>query len=315
MTDTSAKTARTGLELRTLITSNGELRLWLEEVAIPEPGPDDVVVRIEAAPLNPSDQILLLGAADLATLKAEGPRDRPTLTAAVSPAALPALSARLDQPLPVGNEGAGVVIDAGSEARHLIGRTVAVRSANGTYAQYRTVPATDCMLLPEGITSEQGASAFINPLTALGMVETMRREGHSALVHTAAASNLGQMLNRLCIADGIPLVNIVRNDMQAALLREIGARYVLNSTTSDFEAQLRAALHETAATLAFDAIGGGTMAQTILTAMETVATAQTGKFGRYGSPVHKQVYIYGVLDTSPTQLDRRFGMAWESAAG
>ncbi|PLZ03184.1 NADH oxidase [Burkholderia sp. WAC0059] len=307
MTNTAS---RSGLELRTRISSDGALDLWLEEVPVSEPGPDEVVIRIEAAPLNPSDIILLLGPADLSTMKAGGTSTRPTLTASVPVSALAGLAARLDQALPAGNEGAGVVVSAGANARHLLGRTVAARSPLGMYAEYRTVAASACMALPAGTTAEQGASAFINPLTALGMVETMRREGHTALVHTAAASNLGQMLNRLCMADGIPLVNIVRSQAQAGMLRDMGAKHVLVSTSPTFNEELVAALGETGATLAFDAIGGGTMAETILAAMEAVAIGKAGSYSRYGSPIHKQVYIYGVLDAGPTQINRKFGMAW-----
>jgi NADPH:quinone reductase len=301
---------RSGLELRTRITSNGELNLWLEETPVTEPGPDDVVIQIEAAPLNPSDIILLLGPTDLSTMKAGGTSARPTLTASVPGSMLAGLKARLDQALPAGNEGAGVVVAAGSHAQHLLGRTVAARSAHGMYAQFRTVAASACMVLPDTTTPEQGASAFINPLTALGMVETMRREGHTALLHTAAASNLGQMLNRLCIADGIPLVNIVRNQKQAEILRDMGARYVLDSTSPTFSDELVAALGETSATLAFDAIGGATMAETVLAAMEAMAISKAKSYSRYGSSVHKQVYIYGALDPAPTQINRKFGMAW-----
>jgi hypothetical protein len=217
---------------------------------------------------------------------------------------------RLDQAVPVGNEGAGIVIDAGTRSRELIGRTVATRSNLGMYAQYRIVKASNCMLLPEGTPPRQGASAFINPLTALGMVETMRREGHTALVHTAAASNLGQMLNRVCLADHIGLVNIVRSKQQMEILRVLGAKYVLDSTSVTFKTDLADALAETGATLAFDAIGGGNMASTILEGMEQAALRNAKSYSRYGSSTHKQVYIYGVLDAEPTQIDRNLGMAW-----
>src|SRR5882762_5314667 len=199
-----------GLELRSTITSSGTLALRLEEVVVPEPAWDEVLVRVEAAPLNPSDIILLLGPAELSTIQAVGSADRPMVKASVPQPRLAEVMGRLDQAVPAGNEGAGIIIDAGTRSRELIGRTVATRSNLGMYAQYRIVKASDCMLLPEGTPPRQGASAFINPLTALGMVETMRREGHTALVHTAAASNLGQMLNRICIKDGVGLVNVVR---------------------------------------------------------------------------------------------------------
>jgi NADPH:quinone reductase len=307
MTDIAGQT---GLELRSKITSSGTLELRLEEAPVGEPATDEVLVRVEAAPLNPSDIILLLGPADLSTIRAAGPSDRPTVTALIGQSSLAGMTGRLDQSVPVGSEGAGIVVDAGANARELMGRTVATRSNFGMYAQYRMAKASDCMLLPEGTTPKQAASAFINPLTALGMVETMRREGYTALVHTAAASNLGQMLNRICLADGIALVNIVRSKEQSDILRRMGATYVLDSSSLAFKAELSDALAETGATLAFDAIGGGTMASTILAAMEQAAVRNAGSYSRYGSSTHKQVYTYGVLDAGATQIDRNFGMAW-----
>ncbi|HTW83164.1 MAG TPA: zinc-binding dehydrogenase [Candidatus Sulfotelmatobacter sp.] len=299
----------TGLELRSKITSAGELQLWLEEVAVPEPGPDQVVLRVEAAPINPSDLGLLLGPADLATLRAGGTPERPTITASVPHARLALVEGRLDQAMPVGNEGAGVVVTAGGNAQTLLGRTLAAR-AGGMYAQYRLVNTADTIPLPEGTRARDGASAFVNPLTALGMLETMRREGHRALVHTAAASNLGQMLVRLCRADDVPLVNIVRSKHQETLLRELGATHVVDSSSPTFVDDLTDAVAETGATLAFDAIGGGTLASTILTCMERVAGRRETVYSRYGSTVHKQVYLYGSLDVGPTVLNRNYGMAW-----
>ncbi len=299
----------TSLELRTKITAAGELLLSLEDVAMPAPGEGEVLVRVEAAPINPSDLGLLLGPADISTLVQGGTAERPTVTAKVPAARMGSLAARFDQAMPAGNEGAGIVVAAGADVQNLIGKTVAM-VAGGMYAQYRLVRARDCFVLPDGTPARAAASAFVNPLTALGMVETMRREGHTALVHTAAASNLGQMLNRVCLADGIGLVNIVRSPAQAAILRDIGAHHVVDSTQPSFRADLLAALDATGATLAFDAIGGGTMAATILAAMEEVASSKATAYSRYGSFVHKQVYIYGVLDTGSKILDGNFGMAW-----
>jgi hypothetical protein len=221
------------------------------------------------------------------------------------------MAGRVDESMPVGNEGAGVVVAAGASeaAQALLGRTVAVLGG-AMYAQYRTLKATDCLLLPDDATPAEGASCFVNPLTALGMVETMRREGHKALVHTAAASNLGQMLNKICLKDGVDLVNIVRSDEQEAILHGIGAKYVVNSTAPSFMEDLINALAETGATLAFDALGGGKIAGQILTAMEAAANRTAATYSRYGSTVHKQVYIYGGLDTRPTEFNRGFGMAW-----
>jgi NADPH2:quinone reductase len=300
----------TTLEIRSRISREGELKLWLEEVPLPRPRPNELVVRIEAAPLNPSDQILMFGSVDMTTLRASGTVNRPIIEGRVPPERLAVMSGRLDRALSVGNEGAGTVIAAGSEVTSLIGRAVAIRATTGSYAKHQIVEAADCLVLPEGLSARDGAAAFINPLTALGMVETMRREGHSALIHTAAASNLGQMLVRHCRKDGVPLVNIVRSAEQVTLLRDLGAEYVVDSSAPDFVNALVVAIESTGATLAFDAIGGGTMASTLLSAMEAVQIRKLATYSRYGSPVHKQIYIYGVLDPRPKVLDGQFGTAW-----
>ena len=302
---------KTGLQLRSLIKQSGELEISLLDVATPEPGPDEVVVRVEATPINPSDLGLLVGAADMSTAKASGSKEHPVITAKVPEAGMRAMAARLDDSMPVGNEGAGVVIKTGSSdaAKALMGKTVAM-IGGAMYAQYRCLKVNECLPLPAGTTSAEGASCFVNPLTALGMTETMRREGHKALVHTAAASNLGQMLNKICLKDGIPLVNIVRSDEQAGILRRIGARHVVDSTSPSFVDDLTKALAETGATLAFDAIGGGKLAGQILGCMETAINKNAKVYSRYGSNVHKQVYIYGSLDPRPVEINRSFGMAW-----
>jgi NADPH2:quinone reductase len=301
----------TGLQLRSLVKSSGELELSLARIPIPQPGPDEVLVRIEAAPINPSDLGLLLGPADISAAKVSGTDESPVVTAPIPPQFMRAMGARVDESMPVGNEGAGVVIGAGDSpaAQALLGKTVALLGG-ATYGQYRAVKAADVLVLPEGATPRDGASCFVNPLTALGMVETMRREGHTALVHTAAASNLGQMLNKICLKDGVQLVNIVRSPEQAELLRGIGAKHVVDSTSANFMEELTEALVETGATLAFDAIGGGKLAGQILTAMEIAANRKMTEYSRYGSTTYKQVYIYGGLDTRITELSRGFGMAW-----
>jgi NADPH2:quinone reductase len=301
----------TALELRSLVTSGGTLELSLHEVPVPAPAANEVLVRVEASPINPSDLGLLTASADMTTATVTGTPERPIVTAPVAEATLGALSARLDKSLPVGNEGAGTVVAAGasSSAQALIGKTVAI-AGGAMYSQYRAVDAAACLVLPEGATARDGASSFVNPMTALGMTETMRREGHSGLVHTAAASNLGQMLVKLCQKDGIPLVNIVRKPEQEQLLRSLGASYVCNSASPSFATDLVEALKATSATLAFDATGGGTLASQILNGMEEAANSTAAEYSRYGSNVHKQVYIYGALDTSPTVLTRNFGMAW-----
>ena len=302
---------KTGLQLRSLIKKSGELEISLLQVPTPEPSADEVVVRVEASPINPSDLGLLVGAADMTSAKAAGSKDAPIITARVPEAAMRAMAGRLDESMPVGNEGAGVVIRTGSSdaAKALMGKTVSV-IGGAMYSQYRTVKASDCLALPTGTTAAEGASWFVNPFTALGMTETMRREGHKALVHTAAASNLGQMLNKICLKDGIGLVNIVRKAEQAEILRKIGAKYVVDSSSPTFMSDLTNALAETGATIAFDAIGGGKLPGQILTCMEAAINREAKAYSRYGSNVYKQVYLYGMLDPGPTELNRAFGMAW-----
>ena len=307
-------THTTSVQLRSLVKKSGELEVSLVDTPLAAAlGADEVRVRVEAAPINPSDLGLLFGAADMRTAKAsKDSAGRPVITAQVPEgAALRAMAGRLDQSMPVGNEGAGVVVEAGSSpaAQALLGKTVAALGG-AMYSQLRAVPVAMCLPLPEGATAADGASSFVNPLTALGMVETMRREGHKALVHTAAASNLGQMLNRICIKDGIALVNIVRKPEQAALLKGIGAQYVCDSSAPTFLQDLTEALAITGATIAFDATGGGPLAGQILGCMEAAANRNAKEYSRYGSTVHKQVYIYGGLDTRPTEFNRNFGMTW-----
>ena len=278
---------------------------------LPAPGPDEVLVRIEASPINPSDLGLFFGPADMTTAKASGTADFPVITADVPSGLLKMVAARLDESLAVGNEAGGVVVAAGESdaAQALLGKTVGLIGGS-MYAQYRLIKVPMCLPLHEGTTPKEGASCFVNPLTSLGMVETMRAEGHTALVHTAAASNLGQMLNKVCIGDGIELVNIVRRDEQAEILRGIGAKHICDSSKDSFMEDLTDALVATGATLAFDATGGGKLAGQILTAMEVAANKSAAEYSRYGSTTYKQVYIYGGLDRSPTTLNRNFGMAW-----
>ena len=302
---------RSALQLRSLVKKSGELEVSLAEVPVPEPGPNEVLVRVEASPVNPSDLGLLFSAANMSRAVARGTPERPVVTAPVPEGAMKSLAGRLDDSMPVGNEGAGVVVAAGASeaAQALLGRTVAM-IGGAMYSQYRALPAEQCLPLPAGATAAEGASCFVNPLTALGMVETMRSEGHKALVHTAAASNLGQMLNRICIADGVKLVNIVRKPEQAALLRSLGATIVCDQSAPSFLSDLTEALASTGATIAFDAIGGGRLAGQILSCMEAALNRNAKEYSRYGSATHKQVYLYGGLDTGPTEFSRTFGMAW-----
>jgi NADPH:quinone reductase len=300
-----------GLQIRSTVKKEGRVEISLVDVATPEPKPEEVIVRIDASPINPSDQGLLFGGADLSTAKASGTADNPVVTASISPAVMKTIAGRIEQSLPVGNEAAGVVVQAGASpaAQALMGKTVAILGG-AMYAQYRCIKAAQCLVLPPGTTPVDGADCFVNPLTALGMVETMRAEGHKALVHTAAASNLGQMLNRICLKDRVGLVNIVRKRQHVDLLKTLGATYVCDSSSPSFMDDLTEAVAATGATVAFDAIGGGKLAGQILTAMETAATRTAEEYSRYGSTTHKQVYIYGGLDRGPTELTRTFGMAW-----
>jgi NADPH2:quinone reductase len=300
-----------GLQLRTLVTEGGELELSLARVDVPDPGPDEIVIRVEGTPINPSDLGLLIGPADLSTAKTSTRDGQPVITAKIAPQFMRMMGPRIGESMPVGNEGAGVVVKAGSSpaAQALMGKAVA-GIGGAMYSQYRTLRAGDVLPLPPGATPKDGASCFVNPLTALSFPEVMRMEGHTALVHTAAASNLGQMLQKICLKDGISLVNIVRSDAQAKILKDIGATHVLDSTKPDFMEQLIKALAETKATLAFDAIGGGPLAGQLLTGMEAAASLNATTYSRYGSSVYKQVYIYGGLDTGPTILNRAFGLTW-----
>ena len=301
----------TYLQMFSTLTESGELRLELIEKPVPTPKANEVLVRIEATPINPSDQGVMFGWADISAASTSGDGSSAVLSAPVSEQGMRVMKARVGQALPVGNEGAGTVVATGDSelASSLQGKVVAVMGGS-MYAQYRCVDATTCLPLHDGHSAKDGASCFVNPLTALSMIETMKMEGHSALVHTAAASNLGQMLVRICQADGVELVNIVRKDEQAKLLRDMGAKYVVNSSSDNFKAELTDAIHATGATLAFDATGGGTLASDILACMEAAAARTPGAYSIYGSVKHKQVYLYGNLDTSPTVLQRAYGMAW-----
>ena len=301
----------TYLQMFSTLTAEGELRLELKEQPMPTPGENEVLIRIEATPINPSDHGVMFGWASMASAISSGSGADTVLSAPVSEQGMAVMKARIGQSLAVGNEGAGTVVATGTSelAKSLDGKVVAAMGG-GMYGQYRCVDASVCLPLLDGHTAKDGASSFVNPLTALCMIETMNLEGHTALVHTAAASNLGQMLNRICLDGGVDLVNIVRKDEQETLLREMGAKYVVNSSKDSFMADLTDAIHATGATLAFDATGGGTLASTILSAMEAAAARTPGAYSIYGSVKHKQVYLYGGLDTSPTTLNRGYGMAW-----
>jgi NADPH2:quinone reductase len=296
-------------ELRTTITSAGKLELSIISVPVPEPKDGEVLIRVEAAPINPSDLGLLLGPADISTMSITGSGEDAVVSMDVPEAMMAAVAARVDKPLPAGNEGGGVVIAAGPGAEGMVGKTIGV-AGGAMYSQYRCLPAASCLVMSEGTTPAEGASCFVNPLTALGMVETMKMESHTALVHTAAASNLGQMLVKICLADSVQLVNIVRKKEQVEQLKALGAVHVCNSSEPTFKEDLVDALVATGATIAFDATGGGQLASEILAAMEIAANKSSDGHSIYGSTTYKQVYIYGGLDRSATILNRAFGMSW-----
>lgn len=301
----------TGLTLMSLVKDSGELEISLAQTPVPEPKDHEVTVKVLAAPINPSDLGLLVGSADVSGAQASSRDGLPVVTAPVPEAAMRAMGGRIGEAMPVGNEGCGVVVAAGSSpaAQALLGKTVAILGG-AAYSQYRTLPAMMCMELPDGTDPKDGASCFVNPLTSLAFTEVMKRDGYQGIVHTAAASNLGQMLVKICKADGIPLINIVRSEAQVSLLKGIGAEYVINSTDEDFLDQLTDAIAETGAFLGFDAIGGGKLASQILGCMEAAAVRRMSEYSRYGSNQMKQVYIYGVLDVAPTVLGRNFGLTW-----
>ena len=307
----TSETPATGLQMLTLVKEGGTLEVSLINQPVPEPRDHEVLVKVLAAPINPSDLGLLFGAADMSSARAALAGGLPVVTANVPPPGMRAMAGRVGEAMPIGNEGSGIVIKAGGspEAQALIGKTVALLGG-AMYAQYRCLPTQLCMVLPDGTAPRDGASCFVNPLTALGFTETMRREGHTALVHTAAASNLGQMLVKICTKDGIPLVNIVRNQAQVDLLKSIGAVHVCDSTAETFMDDLTGALVETGATIAFDAIGGGRLGGQILTCIEAAAVKRMKEYSRYGSDTFKQLYVYGALDMSPTTLNRNFGFQW-----
>ena len=299
------------IELISTISEDNKLEIALREIEIPQPGENQVVIRIEAAPINPSDLGVMFSVADMTTASQSGTADRPAIRADVPAKFMGAVKKRIGKAIPVGNEGAGTVVAAGSSAaaQNLMGKTVAF-IGGGSYRKYVCANVQNCLELEPGTTAVEGASSFVNPLTALAMVETMRAEGHKAIVHAAAASNLGQMLNRICIADGIDLVNIVRKPEQEALLRDLGAKYVVNSSSDSFMADLTNALIDTGATIAFDPIGGGRLASDILACMEAAVSRNMTEYSVYGSDIYKQVYIYGGLDRGPITLSRTFGFAW-----
>ncbi|MDA9101890.1 zinc-binding dehydrogenase [Gammaproteobacteria bacterium] len=304
---------QTSKEIRSKVTSEGNIEISIATVAKPIPSDDEVLIRVEAAPINPSDLGLLLSfGADLTSINVTGSGDETVTSMKIHPGLMGAMKPRLDESMQVGNEGSGVIVEAGVNAKDLIGKTVGL-AGGSMYSQYRCVPAASCLVMDDGTSSSEAASSFVNPLTALAFIETMKMENHIAIVHTAAASNLGQMLVKICKADSVPLVNIVRKQEQVDILKNIGAEHICNTSDPDFMETLVTALIATGATLGFDATGGGNSGELpgqILAAMEIAANKTAKEYSRYGSDTYKQVYIYGGLDQSPTILKRAFGMSW-----
>ena len=304
---------QTSKEIRSKVTSEGNIEISIATVAKPIPSDDEVLIRVEAAPINPSDLGLLLSfGADLTSINVTGSGDETVTSMKIHPGLMGAMKPRLDESMQVGNEGSGVIVEAGVNAKDLIGKTVGL-AGGSMYSQYRCVPAASCLVMNDGTSSSEAASSFVNPLTALAFIETMKMENHTAIVHTAAASNLGQMLVKICKADSVPLVNIVRKQEQVDILKNIGAEHICNTSDPDFMETLVTALIATGATLGFDATGGGNSGELpgqILAAMEIAANKTAKEYSRYGSDTYKQVYIYGGLDQSPTILKRAFGMSW-----
>ena len=307
MTDLPA----TNLTMLTEVKADGVMEMYLASLPMPQPKDHEVLVKVLATPINPSDLGLMVGAADVASARAIDRNGQPGVAMDVSDAGMRFMASRVGQAMPIGNEGCGLVVAAGASdaAQALIGKTVALIGGE-IYAEYRCLAAMACMPLPEGTEAEDGASCFVNPLTSLGFTETMKLEGYKGIVHAAAASNLGQMLVKICRADGIPLVNIVRSQAQVDLLKSIGAEIVLDSTAENFTEDLVQAIYDTEAFLGFDPIGGGKISGQILAAMEAAAVKRMTSYSRYGSDQMKQVYIYGALDVGPTVLNRSFGLTW-----
>ena len=300
-------------EIRSTVTSEGTIEISIVKSDKPRPSEDEVLIKVEACPINPSDLGLLITfAADLDTMSVSGSGNATVAKMKIHEGLMKQMKPRLGKSMKVGNEGGGVVEDAGEKFKHLIGKTVGL-AGGAMYSQYRCVKASNCLVMNDDTTTTEAASSFVNPLTALGFIETMKFENHSGLINTAAASALGQMLVKICKADSIPLVNIVRKSEHVDLLKSLGAEHICNSSDSEFLNNLVDAIVETGATLGFDATGGGNEGKLVgqmLSAMEIAANKTVTEYSRYGSDTYKQVYIYGGLDQSPTVLNRSFGMQW-----
>lgn len=296
----------TGKQLFTTLSDDGKLTVEIADQTFPEPTGNQVLVKMEAAPINPSDLAILTGAADF-----DNAEYSPGKVVATMPEPfLSGQKSRFGQRLPAGNEGAGTVVATGDSdmARALMGQRVACVPGNA-FSQYAIADAMMCLPLGDH-SAEEGASSFVNPMTALGFAENAKLDGQKAIIHTAAASNLGQMLVKICQEDDIALVNMVRKAEHVDLLKGLGATHVVNTSDGDFMDQLRGAIRETGAFYGFDPIGGGQAVDNVFKAMEQVAVTQMDEYSRYGSNQAKRMFIYGRLDFGPTILTPSYGFGW-----
>ena len=296
----------TGKQLFTTLTADGTLTLEIAENTFKDPVGNQVLVKMEAAPINPSDLAILTSAADFENAEYSAGK----VVAKMPEPFLSGQKSRHGQRLPAGNEGAGTVVATGDSdaAKALMGQRVACVPGNA-FSQYAIADAAMCLPLGDH-SSEAGASSFVNPMTALGFVENARMDGQKSILHTVGASNLGQMLNRICLEDGMGLVNIVRKDEQVELLKSQGATHIVNSSGGDFMDQLKTAIDDTDAFYGFDPIGGGKMVDNCFKAMEQVAVGKMTEYSRYGSNQQKRMFIYGRLDFAPTTLSLAYGFGF-----
>ncbi|PPR76922.1 MAG: hypothetical protein CFH01_01774 [Alphaproteobacteria bacterium MarineAlpha2_Bin1] len=300
-------------EIRSEVTKDGKIIISIAKVPVIFPKKDEVLVKIEASPINPSDlgRLITFGA-DLNNINILGSGDETVTTIEINNKLLNSLKNRIGKSMNVGNEGAGIIVESGKDSKRLLGKIVGL-AGGGMYSEYRCVKAKSCLVMSDGTSAREAASSFVNPLTALGFIETMKLENHKAIVHTAAASNLGKMLVKLCKNESIPLINIVRSAKQVENLKKIGAEFVLNMNDNLFMEDLINAIKETGATLGFDATGGGNdgkLVGQILSSMEIAASTKSKEYLMYGSESFKQIYIYGVLDRNPIVLKNSFGFYW-----
>jgi NADPH:quinone reductase-like Zn-dependent oxidoreductase len=257
--------------------------LQLVEMPVPRPAAGQVLVRVAAAPINPSDQMFVRG------------------------------HYGMKRPLPTvpGFECSGTVVAAGSMAtRLLLGRRVGCVPApdsDGTWAEYVVVPARQCLPLLPSISTEQGSMLFVNPFSAWALMELARRGKHRALVQSAAASALGRMLLRLSLKEKLPLVNVVRRAEQEELLRRLGAEHVVNSSEPEFEERLRIKCHELGVTLGFDAVAGPMTGQLVQALVDGGTVIVYGSLSEQESRIHPREFIFRRKKVEGFYLPEFFG--------